>query len=35
MAAIKCKECGRDVSSKAKPCPTCGAQVTGTVELVV
>lgn len=27
MALIKCRECGSEVSSKAKACPQCGAQV--------
>ena len=27
MALMKCKECGEDVSSKAKTCPKCGAKV--------
>jgi hypothetical protein len=27
MALIKCKECENEVSSKAKSCPKCGAQV--------
>jgi hypothetical protein len=27
MALIKCKECGRDVSSQARVCPGCGAAV--------
>ena len=27
MALIKCKECGNEVSSAAKTCPKCGAQV--------
>jgi hypothetical protein len=27
MALIKCKECGNDVSKKAKTCPNCGAPV--------
>jgi len=27
MALVKCKECGEDVSSKAKTCPKCGAKV--------
>jgi ribosomal protein S27AE len=27
MSLIKCKECGNEVSSKAKSCPKCGAQV--------
>lgn len=27
MALIKCKECGNEVSSKAKTCPKCGARV--------
>jgi hypothetical protein len=26
VALIKCKECGRDVSSKAKTCPNCGVK---------
>lgn len=25
MAMVKCKECGNQVSTKAKACPTCGA----------
>jgi hypothetical protein len=27
MALIKCKECGKEVSSKAESCPHCGARV--------
>ncbi|MGN0017226.1 MAG: hypothetical protein ACI37O_07820 [Candidatus Avelusimicrobium sp.] len=27
MALIKCKECGKDVSSQAEKCPNCGATV--------
>ena len=27
MALIKCKECGKEVSTKAKSCPNCGAKV--------
>ena len=27
MALMKCKECGRDVSDKAKACPNCGWKV--------
>jgi hypothetical protein len=27
MALIKCHECGQDVSTQAKACPACGAQV--------
>lgn len=27
MALVKCKECGAQVSSKAKSCPSCGASV--------
>jgi hypothetical protein len=27
MALIKCKECGNEVSKKAKKCPSCGASV--------
>ena len=26
MALVKCKECGEEVSNKAKACPKCGAQ---------
>lgn len=26
MAVVKCKECGGQVSTKAKTCPTCGAK---------
>lgn len=27
MALIKCKECGKEVSSKAKTCPNCGVEI--------
>jgi hypothetical protein len=27
MALTKCHECGQDISTQAKACPTCGAQV--------
>lgn len=27
MALVKCKECGKDVSDKAKTCPNCGADI--------
>jgi hypothetical protein len=27
VALIKCKECGKDVSTQAKTCPNCGAKV--------
>lgn len=27
MALIKCRECGKDVSTEAKECPNCGAPV--------
>ncbi|WP_412514572.1 MULTISPECIES: zinc-ribbon domain-containing protein [Shewanella] len=26
MALVKCKECGEEVSTKAKTCPKCGAK---------
>lgn len=26
MAMIKCKECGKEISDKAKACPNCGAK---------
>ena len=29
MALKKCKECGKEVSTKAKSCPNCGAQLKG------
>lgn len=28
MALIKCKECGNKVSTTAKTCPKCGAEIT-------
>lgn len=27
MAMTKCKECGKDISTKAEQCPSCGAKV--------
>ena len=27
MSLVKCKECGSEVSTKAKACPNCGAKV--------
>lgn len=27
MALVKCKECGKEVSNKAKTCPGCGAKI--------
>lgn len=27
MALIKCSECGKEISDKAKTCPNCGAPV--------
>ena len=27
METIKCKECGKDLSSKAEICPNCGVRV--------
>lgn len=27
MSLIKCKECGKEVSNKAKTCPGCGAEI--------
>lgn len=27
MAMVKCKECGKEISNKAKACPSCGAKV--------
>lgn len=31
MALIKCKECGKEVSTSAKNCPSCGAPVKKTL----
>jgi type II secretory pathway component PulL len=31
MAMTKCKECGHSVSTQAKSCPNCGAQLKGKV----
>ncbi len=30
MAISKCKECGKEISSKATSCPHCGAKITKT-----
>lgn len=32
MAIIKCKECGKEVSTKAKTCPNCGIEVAGKIK---
>ncbi|MBU1625924.1 zinc ribbon domain-containing protein [bacterium] len=29
MTLIKCKECGKEISSEAEVCPNCGYQNTG------
>ncbi|MBN0690681.1 zinc ribbon domain-containing protein, partial [Pseudomonas aeruginosa] len=34
MALIKCKECGAQVSNKAKACPSCGAKVPKSVGVI-
>ncbi|WP_135475265.1 zinc ribbon domain-containing protein [Pseudoalteromonas sp. KS88] len=34
MALIKCKECGAEVSSKAKTCPKCGAKPAKKTSLI-
>lgn len=34
MAMIACKECGHQISSKAKSCPNCGAKVPKTVGIL-
>ena len=31
MAMTQCKECGHSVSTQAKSCPNCGAQLKGKV----
>ena len=31
MAIIKCKECGGDISDKAKKCPHCGANAMNAI----
>ena len=33
MAMIKCKECGKDISDKAKACVNCGAPITSSAGL--
>lgn len=33
MSLVKCKECGKDVSTKAKECPNCGCSVAYTTKL--
>lgn len=39
MALIKCKECGREISSSAINCPHCGAPInsepTGTSKIAI
>ena len=32
MALIKCKECGKEISSKAKSCPNCGYPIEEEVD---
>ena len=27
MALVKCKECGKEISDKAKTCPNCGCPI--------
>lgn len=34
MALVKCKECGEQVSTKAKTCPSCGAKAPKRTSLV-
>ena len=34
MALIKCSECGKEISDRARSCPHCGCPVEGTEELV-
>lgn len=34
MGFIKCKECGREISSRAKSCPGCGVAMPNKVEIV-
>jgi len=34
MALINCKECNTEISTKAKTCPKCGAEVTKSVGLL-
>ncbi|MDO4198370.1 MAG: hypothetical protein Q4D13_05230 [Erysipelotrichaceae bacterium] len=35
MALVKCKECGKEISSKAATCPHCGCPLDGDEEQVV
>lgn len=32
MSLINCKECGKEISSKASTCPNCGAKNTNNTE---
>lgn len=32
MALVTCKDCGREVSSRAEACPQCGAPIAGNRE---
>lgn len=34
LALIKCSECGKEISDRARSCPHCGCPVEGTEELV-
>ena len=34
MALIACKECGKEISSKAEACPACGAPVNWSSEFM-
>lgn len=34
MALIKCKECGNEISNKAKECPSCGAPLPKKTSIV-
>ena len=33
MALIKCSECGKQISDKAKTCPNCGNQISQLKEI--
>ena len=35
MALIKCRECKKEISNKAKVCPNCGAKVKSKTKVIV
>ena len=35
MALIKCEECGKEISDKAKSCPNCGCPISDIGKLII